>query len=266
MKTRNFIPTLLALTIQMMAISQTQGTQSSRRSLQELGKVKTTVTVSNSKTTQKTVFYSDTRKVYPTLVSNQESVAKKSPAPEFNNNVIDNNTFNYNYNTNCYSTLVYAKELIKQADDLSVVEKTLRDDASIKQGAEKAHLLKAATELMKQIELKLIQASEIAGKVNIEKYKMNNIVFNNMMFTSLAGEEINDKAAEINSEAVHTIKMAKEIREEAYSLKSNTAKLGTMNNAEEKETIALNKQNQAIGLLKEYVSYMANRSNDLAVK
>ena len=90
MKTKNFIPTLLALTIQVMVSGQTPGSQS-RRSLPELGKVKTVVTEPKTKTEQQTASYSDTRKVYPTLVSTEEVLVKKLPATHVNIQVIDNN-------------------------------------------------------------------------------------------------------------------------------------------------------------------------------
>lgn len=254
MKTKNFLPTLLAVTIQVMVNGQTQGNQS-HRSLPVLEDGK-----------------KNTAKVYPTLVSEERATIKelsftsKTETTNDKTTTIDNNTFNYYSNANCYATVTYANELLKQADDLGLIEKTLRAQASTKKGEEKIKLVNAANELFKQAELKQIQASEIAGKINHEKYKSNSIVFNNMAFTSVAGEIILEKAKEINSEASHNIKLAKEMREEAYAMHNNTAKLGTMSNAEEKETIALSKQDEAIGILKQYAAIFETMMNDLAVR
>ncbi len=265
MKTFTFLPTLLALIIQVMVNGQTQSNQAGHRSLNVIG--------ANTQPKKE--------KVYPTLVSTVEnetatSAIKTTPAPETSvktnevkstEAVIDNNTYNYYNNANCYATAIFAKELLKEADDLLAIEKTIRAEAKTKQGAEKLQLTKSAKELFKQAELKQIQASEISGKISAEKYKLNNIVFNNMCFTSLAGEIVLNQAKDINQQAVHSFKMAKEMREEAYSFKNNTAKLGTMNNAEEKEGFALNKQGEAIGILKHYLAALQSPlQNDLVSK
>jgi len=259
MKTRILLPTLLALSIQVMVNSQTQG-NSPRRILSLLDGDKKEIIIRSTSTPNK----KETKKIYPTLISSEENKALNKPEQTV---VIDNNTFNYYNNTNCYSTMIYASQLLKEADDLALIEKTLRAEAKTKQGEEKNKLIKAAGELFKQAELKQIQASEITGKVNVEKFKKNEIVFNNMVFTSLAGETIIEQAKEIDTEANHNLKMAKEMREEAYAMPGNTAKLGTMSNAEEKETIALSKQNQAIGILKQYAANVELRmQNQLATK
>ena len=263
MKTSTYLSTLLALIVQVMVIGQT----ASYRKLNVLGGDKQTKPIKKER-------------VYPTLISAEEfnakttiikttkqaqnitqtsevkslnSVKEITPASEAKNTVpvIDNNTFNYYNNANCYATLVYAGELLKQADGLLLIEKSLRREAKSKLGAEKTTLINSANELVKQAEQKQIQASEIAGKINVEKFKQNNITLYTLMDNSdNIDERISIVAEDLNSEAKHAIKMAKEMREEAYAQQNNSAKLGTMNNAEEKETVALNKQDAAISLIK----------------
>lgn len=259
MKTLNFLPTVLAFCIPVMMISQTQNNQP-RRILSVLGNDKKEFSIKSSSIPAE----KNERKIYPTLLSSEDAyAAKENKQPA---NVIDNNTFNYYNNSNCYATEIYASELIKQAEDLGTIESTLRNEAKTKQGEEKNNLVKAANELFRQGEIKLIQASEIKGKINLEKFNSGKIIFNNLILTSLAAESITQQAKEIESEAHHSFKMAKEMREEAYAMPTNSAKLGTMGNAEEKETIALGKQNKAITILKQYAALQQNIINDLAVK
>jgi len=270
MKTKNYISTLLALIIHAVIIGQTSALH---RTLPILGANPVSSTcLQKQKIEQKETVQKDftaksvknSKKNYSTLISEESHQEQDEIA---RTNIIDNNTFNYFNNNNCYATIVYAKELLKQADDLSSIEKTLRDEAKTKQGEEKIALIKASSELLKQSEIKRIQASEISGRLSLEKFALNSIVFNNMLFTSVAEEITIDKAKEINSEAMHNFKMAKEMREEAYSMKTNSAKLGTMNNAEEKEELALNEQESAISILKKSTTYIYQiRINDLAVK
>ncbi len=296
MKTRNYIPTLLAVIIQVMVIGQTQDNQASYRTLSILGSNKPvtstvakqkqnnseTNSVVSNKINEPTAVSPKKERVYPTLISSEEPEIK---APVATNNsklaqtisqltevqpevtVIDNNTFNYYNNANCYSTLVYVKELLKQADDLSLIEKTLRKEAKTKQGTEKAQLNKSANDLVKQIEIKQIQASEISGRISVEKFKQNTITLYTLIEKSDINERITNEAKDLNLDATHQIKMAKEMREEAYSMKTNSAKLGTMNNAEEKEISALNEQETAILLIKKSTASINTKSqNNLAVK
>ncbi len=262
MKTKNHIPTLLALILQLVVSGQTLNNQITHRTLPVLGNQSgTSLSVMQKPNAgQKELA---PKKNYPILISSQSNTNNTIQV----NNLIDNNTFNYFNNKDCYATIVYAKELLKQANELFMIEKTLRAEAKTKQGEEKLTLLKGADELLKQSEIKQIQASEIYGKLSLEKFKSNTIVFNKMIFTSIANETILDEAKYLNSEAVYTFKMAKEMREEAYSFKTNSAKLGTMGNAEEKETLALQEQESAIVLLKKSTANNNHAiTNDLAVK
>ncbi|MGZ3901772.1 MAG: hypothetical protein ACXVDC_15705, partial [Bacteroidia bacterium] len=180
--------------------------------------------------------------------------------------IIDNNTFNYYNNPNCYSTRIYASELLKQADELLSIEELLKKEAAVLNGDEKDKLLAAANKLLKQAEFKQIQASEILGKINLQTFKANQFIYHDLLL-KVSDAEVESRAESMDAEASYAIKQAKEMREEAYSQASNSAKLGNMTNAEEKENEALAQQNSAISLLKK--SLAANISlylTDLAVK
>lgn len=306
MKTNFYTLTLLAVSIQVTVSGQTQGNQSSHRILNTLGeKPKTTIStnapevqqtaqnvtpfspannivVTEKKTEQKTTVQKNNatantvtdkeKKLYPTIVSSSEPETKTQLATNTTNNSqpvkIDNNTFNYYNNTNCYTTMVYASELLKQAEELNSIEQVLRTSSKTKVGEEKNRLVKSANELRSQSELKQIQASEITGKVNLETFNNNKVIFIVLIKKVNSNEAvIIEEAKIINNEAEHNMKLAKEMREEAYSMPSNAAKLGAMSNAEEKESIALNKQDQAITLVKKYTAgNTPKRTNDLVMK
>ncbi|MCE3260360.1 MAG: hypothetical protein K0S12_2001, partial [Bacteroidetes bacterium] len=197
------------------------------------------------------------------------STAKKEkPLAEDNTKAveIDNNTFNYYNNSNCYATMVYAGELIKQADELYLIETAIRSEAKTKHGEAKQKLLAAAKELRNQGQLKQIQASEISGKINLQNFKNGEVVYNGLLFKATNKELLQD-AQSLHSDANYSIRLAKELREEAYSLADNSAKLGTMTNAEEKEAIALKTQTAAIHLLKCAIAFMDSEFlNDIAMK
>jgi hypothetical protein len=257
MKTRNLFPTLLALALGIMVSHQTQAQK--HRTLPTIGDVPKELKISGS-TAVKT-------KVMPTLVSSSGEGDVKEAATQTQAAVVDNNTFNYFNNSNCYNTIVYAEQLVKEAENLGMVEKTLRAEASIKEGVEKTMLTQSANELLKQAELKLIQASEISGKLNEEKFKQNQVVYQKMSEFTHAPDGILETANTIADDAKHDIKMAKEMRQEAYAMHSNPAKLGTMNNAEEKESSALAKQGQAINMIQQYAANIkSNLSNMMVMK
>jgi hypothetical protein len=304
MKTRNFLPTLLALIIRVMVSGQTQGEfrtlpvlgGTKHQSSPNSGIAKKQSIKEKSEAVQKDLSSnpSSSQKVYPTVISSEEPVTKhpilvtenpvqithkgdKNLKPAEQKSVgelketttkVDNNTFNYYSNSNCYSTATYANELLKQAGELSSIEMALRTEAKTKKGTEKIKMLEAANGIQKQSQLKQIQASEISGKLNLEKFNSNETAFKTLLFKT-TDQDIIIEAQLLNSDAVYSIRLAKEMREEAYSITNTAAKLGTMNNAEEKEFNALNKQGQAINLLKQSsstASKSTNVSNNMAAK
>ena len=265
MKTSSLFSTLLALALSMTVSSQTHNRQADHRTLAILGAKQNQVAETAQTAQSGTIPTSpdkkasaSVRKIYPTLVSQEESTKLAT-----NKNIIDNNTYNFFNNSNCYNTIIYAGELIKQAESLSDVEKSVRKQAEGKSAAEKTTWLNSADELKKQAELKLIQASEIAGKINLEKFKKNEETFSKLAELTHATDLIVEKANALSAEAGFEIKMAKELRQEAYAMHNNTAKLGVLNNAEEKEIFAIDTQEKAIGLLQKYANYVGSNLTDV---
>ncbi|MBA3663022.1 MAG: hypothetical protein H0W61_02290 [Bacteroidetes bacterium] len=270
MKTKNFIPTLLALAIRVMVIGQTLNHHSDYRILNVLGnkqpsspsrhiaKQQVLKQKSEAVLKDKSVLPASTVKVKPTVVGNDVSSVTTPKT--------DNNTYNYYNNKNCYSTLIYANELTREAEELLTIQSLLLKEAAQKKDSnEKGKLIQGARVLFLQAEIKQIQASEISGKLSAETFSVNETSYHTLLEKLPA--ELISAAVTVHEEAVFALKLAKEMREESYSLPNNTAKLGTMGNAEEKEEFALKFQNLAIDLLRKSVAAAhASPNSNLAVK
>ncbi len=182
--------------------------------------------------------------VYGQTPANQ---AKKST---FDNNIsVGSSMSAYNKSLMTTSTMDDAKNLLSQADELQTSEKRLRAQANTKQGQEKAKLIAAANKLARQSEALQIQASEIAGKFNIETFQFVDEVFAALLKDPNVNDNFVMRSEELNSEAHQTLKFAKEMRQEAYAMPNNAGKLGTLLNAQEMEEVALHKQKEAINTL-----------------
>ncbi|MBP9068304.1 MAG: hypothetical protein KBG47_02270 [Bacteroidia bacterium] len=155
-----------------------------------------------------------------------------------------------NSSTNLTKNSDNPESILKQADDLTLQANTLRNDANGKSGDEKAKLLSEADGLDKQAEQKQIEASELSSKISLSKFDVNKENSQTLLATNKADEATVSQAKALMDEADQAIKQAKSIREEANATTNNSAKIGNLGNAEEKELIALNKQNQALDLLK----------------
>jgi hypothetical protein len=139
-----------------------------------------------------------------------------------------------------------ADEILKQADELSAKAKALREEAA---------------RMEQQALIKKIIASEINGRNNHTQYvltkeRADSLYQNSTLNTK---EQINTLIVTAGRE----IKIAKEMREEAYSWTNNAARLGTLSNAEEKETLSLHKLTEAVTLLKSVKRYNGSTPSHL---
>jgi hypothetical protein len=155
----------------------------------------------------------------------------------------------YNKSLLTTSTMNDAKNLLSQAEELQASEKKLRAQANTKQGQEKAKLIASANKLARQVEALQIQASEIAGKFNLETFQFVEEVFAALLKDPNVNDSYTIRSEELNSEAEQTLKFAKEMRQEAYAMPNNAGRLGTLLNAQEMEEVALHKQKEAINTL-----------------
>lgn len=155
----------------------------------------------------------------------------------------------YNKSLQSTYTLEDAKKYNTQAEELQLSEKKLRAQANTKKGQEKAQLIASSNKIAKQVELLQIQASEIYGKFNLETFQFVEEVYIALLKDPNVNDNYIDRSEQLKSEAEQTLKLAKEMRQEAYAMPNNAGKLGTMQNAEEMESIALNKQKEAVKIL-----------------
>ncbi len=129
-------------------------------------------------------------------------------------------------------------EILQQANDLIERAKDLREEAA---------------RLEQQAVVKKIIASEINGRLHNKQFILNKQQADSLIQNSTLSskEQINT----LITTAGRDIKIAKEMREEAYAWTNNAARLGTLSNAEEKETSSLTKITDALTQLKSIKRY-----------
>lgn len=140
-------------------------------------------------------------------------------------------------------------ELQNETEDLSTKYTQLLCLAKTKPTTEKEKLITEARAIYKLYEMKRITFSELTAKMNYTKFDENKMTINTLLETYNGGYVVPKMVNQLSDEAEISIRMAKEMREEANAQPNNATKLGTYSNAEEKETIALNKQGEAVHLL-----------------
>jgi post-segregation antitoxin (ccd killing protein) len=200
MKTLSYLPTLLALTIQVMVIGQTQGNQA--------------------------------RKIRVDIMGPKEPIK-----------------MNY-ANSNVTISMKEYEQLLEQANQLKVNASKLREEA-----------ISAET----QSTMKRIEASEISGKISLQKFEQNKIIILDA-FTRIPKNNINYTKGTVSySESERFMKIAKEMREEAYAQLTIQARYGEMINAEEKEALALSKQQEVLSLFDKVYPQLLKHTEVLVV-
>ena len=137
-----------------------------------------------------------------------------------------------------------------EAEELFTKAQKLRGESQTKTGTEKDKLLNEAKAAEEEGNEKNLQAAEITKTDNATIYTTNTDNLNTLIDGKKASESDIAEAKKLMDEANVTFKQATSIREESNSLTNIGAKLGGLSNAEEKEALAVNKQQQALDLLK----------------
>jgi hypothetical protein len=142
-------------------------------------------------------------------------------------------------NSNITLTMEEYKQLLEQANQLKVGAQKLKEEA----------LLAEQNYFTKQLE-----ASQLLAQISLQKFQENKktiLVF----YTQIPKtNKVYNQVTLVDHESERLMKLAKEIREEAAAQLSLQAMVGSMSNAEEKETLALNKQAEALGMIEKYLS------------
>lgn len=215
MKTRIYLLTALALIIQVMVSGQTPGSLALPQDNFGLG-----LKYENKGTTKKTM---DGKEII-----GQDNVAERT-AP---------------------ASKQSSTNLKQQAEELSLKSRYLREAAVNNTGLTKTELMNEANALYKQAEMMFITALELSGVKNNEAYLLNKSNINQLLeknnLSAMTGKQIQS----LVSDAEMNMRFAREMREEANAMPTNAGKLGSLSNADEKETLAIGEQNQALNLLK----------------
>lgn len=238
-----YLLTALAITVQAMVYGQTPANQANTL------KVRPVIGTFNPKTQSATVSYKEFSFKSGEESTEQTVQIKTSPLS------------GYNKSLQIKGSVKDVKELLEQAEEMKGIEQQIRKKASQLCGTEKNKLIEVANGLARQIEHVQIQASEINGRINLETFEFNKEVYELVLQSYNGTHYAFAVSEELSLEAEQNFKLAKEMRQEAYAMPSNSGKLGTLMNAEEKEAVALNKQAQAIEALKK-----SNSNSIIAVK
>lgn len=140
-------------------------------------------------------------------------------------------------------------ELLKLAEALSYQSKRLKREAETKTGNEKAQLLAECAKFENKSLVKQIEASEIFGAMSQVKFNSNKETITKLIVSVKLEEPQMVKTRKLIFSAQNNMKIAKDLRQEAYASQSLPVRLGNMSNAEEKEVLALGEQSQAINIL-----------------
>lgn len=140
-------------------------------------------------------------------------------------------------------------DLLLIAETLESEALKLRQEAKLKNQTERTGILSRA-KLLETLALeKQVDASEISGQLSQQQFKRNSITIK-ILISNYKGQKSElIYSFSLITESEKDMKLAREMREEAYAQHNVASKLGTMGNAEEKELLALNKQNTVMETL-----------------
>lgn len=184
---------------------------------------------------------------------------------EQKNNSTITSDIKVNTNSDYVSKIDLLLDLQNEANDLYQKYFSLIKEAKTQQGNIKSQLSSQAKVVLQQYEFKQIHASELAANVTLIKYSENKTTITSLLNDYAGIIFVIKQVNQLTADAEQSIHMAKEIREEAKAQPNNSAKIGAYSNAEEKENIALNKQDEAIKLLEKTAQlHFTILINDLA--
>lgn len=150
---------------------------------------------------------------------------------------------------------------LKQANEMRETAEQLKKASVNARPNEKMEMIKEALVLENDYKTKQITASNLYATFVYDNFSKNRIVIASLIEKLLSKPELIAKSTQLNMEAESYIKLGKEIREEANAQLTKAAILGEISNAEEKETLAINKQQETLKTLecaKTLICYASN--------
>lgn len=187
-------------------------------------------------------------------------VSNANKLKELDSKTIVNNTVNPIENTTSVNTTSVESttqnpinpvtSLLNEADLLSNKAIEQRKEAKTKSGIEKENLIKQANENEKLSINKKIEAASFVEKDNKSTFDTHLKEIENLQKLSDGKSNENiTQAKKLSNDAQLFFKEAEKLRNEAINNSSSSAKLGGLNNAEEKESEGLLKQEKSLQLL-----------------
>ena len=162
------------------------------------------------------------------------------------------------------NTYLQFKEIeydLKQANDMRETVELLKNASTNASSNEKREMIKEALVLENDYKTKQITASNLYATFVYDNFSKNRLVINSLIENLISKPELISEAIQLNMEAEAFLKLGKEIREEANAQLKKAAILGEISNAEEKETMAINKQQEIFKTLefaKTLIFYASN--------
>lgn len=162
------------------------------------------------------------------------------------------------------NTYLQFKEIeydLKQANDMRETVELLKNASTNASSNEKREMIKEALVLENDYKTKQITASNLYATFVYDNFSKNRLVINSLIENLISKPELISEAILLNMEAEAFLKLGKEIREEANAQLTKAAILGEISNAEEKETMAINKQQEIFKTLefaKTLIFYASN--------
>jgi hypothetical protein len=150
------------------------------------------------------------------------------------------------------NTYLQFKEIeydLKQANEMQETAEELKNASINARPNEKLEMIKESLILENDYKTKQITASNLYATFVYNNFSKNRLVIASLLENLISKPELITKAIQLNMEAESYIKLGKEIREEANAQFTKAAILGEISNAEEKETIAINKQQETLKTL-----------------
>lgn len=141
------------------------------------------------------------------------------------------------------------QEASTQAENLKLTAEQIRNTATTVSPQQKNILINEAIVLEKDYVAKKIEISNLKAKLVYQKFEHNKSVINELLMKYQDDKKELDDISKLISESERLMKIGKEMREEANAQTTVAAKYGAMSNAEEKELMAVNIQQESIQLI-----------------
>ncbi len=164
--------------------------------------------------------------------------------------------------TNTLSSL----QLEEEIENITRQATLKRQEANAKKGKEKERLLNEAKQLDNQAILKKVEAAQITLQTNDAQYEVYNAAITELLNKSKGDNLVQtSRLEETQATLINLRKEANNLRQEANALTNDAARLGAIENAEEKETELLQKQKSLVEELKQaYPTYVVKSANTYA--